>query len=110
MDKDRLHKDLIKLGDMMGDGLHYEDPWIAKEYRKTAKALYPEMYPKKQRKPTQRIIKTLKVCNCGAIGWTFKRFPPDKVQLYCKGCDRHSEIVENNSMARDSWNASFNAR
>ncbi len=39
--KARLHKQLVKLGDMMGDGLHHEadGKWIAKEYKKTLKAL-----------------------------------------------------------------------
>lgn len=31
----------IKLGDMMGDGLHYEEPWIAKEYKRLSKILIP---------------------------------------------------------------------
>lgn len=41
---DYLHRQLIKLGDMMGDGLHYEEPWIAKEYAKIAKLLMPEHF------------------------------------------------------------------
>ncbi|MCG7545347.1 hypothetical protein MHM93_14295 [Pseudoalteromonas sp. MM17-2] len=42
--KERLHRQLVRLGDMMGDGLHHEPDgkWIAKEYRRVAKALgYP---------------------------------------------------------------------
>ena len=40
-DSDYLHHQLVKLGDMMGDGLHHEPDgkWIAKEYKKIAKAL-----------------------------------------------------------------------
>lgn len=41
---DYLHRQLVKLGDMMGDGLHYEEPWIAKEYARVAKQLMPEHY------------------------------------------------------------------
>ncbi|MFA7100068.1 MAG: hypothetical protein WC143_08345 [Eubacteriales bacterium] len=39
--KDRLYSQLIKLGDMMGDGMHYEPDgkWIEKEYKQTMKAL-----------------------------------------------------------------------
>jgi len=44
-----LQRQLIKLGDMMGDGLHHESPWIAKEYRKVAKRLFPNMYSSKQK-------------------------------------------------------------
>lgn len=46
----RLHRDLIKLGDMMGDGLHHEPDgkWIEQEYRRTAKALgYDVTRPRK---------------------------------------------------------------
>ena len=39
--KARLHKQLVKLGEMMGDGLHLEPDgkWIAKDYKKILKAL-----------------------------------------------------------------------
>lgn len=42
-DNDHLHRQLIKLGDMMGDGLHYESDgkWIEKEYTKICKILHP---------------------------------------------------------------------
>lgn len=41
MDKDFLHRQLVKLGDMMGDGLHKEPDgkWISREYAKIAKQL-----------------------------------------------------------------------
>lgn len=41
MDKDLLEDRLVRLGDMMGDGLHLEPEgkWIEKEYKKTLKAL-----------------------------------------------------------------------
>lgn len=40
-DREYLHRQLVKLGDMMGDGLRHEPDgkWIAKEYKKIAKAL-----------------------------------------------------------------------
>lgn len=67
-----LLNQLVKLGDMMGDGLHHEPDgkWIAKEYRKIAKILYPEMYKvDKQRaeRKKQRVIEYLKEnkCACG---------------------------------------------
>jgi hypothetical protein len=107
MNRDYLHRQLIKLGDMMGDGLHHEEPWIAKEYTKIAKILYPEMYPRKQRKPTQSAIRTLRQCDCGNKGWTFERHPPDGVRFSCKQCSRKSEICKTNTLARDSWNNTF---
>ncbi|MDA3734109.1 hypothetical protein PBV87_21780 [Niameybacter massiliensis] len=40
-DNDFLLNQLVKLGDMMGDGLHHEPDgkWIEKEYRKVAEQL-----------------------------------------------------------------------
>ena len=40
-DNDFLHRQLIRLGDMMGDGLHHEPDgkWISKEYKRISKAL-----------------------------------------------------------------------
>ena len=40
-DKDYLYSQLIRLGDMMGDGLHHEPDgnWISKEYRQICKQL-----------------------------------------------------------------------
>lgn len=37
--KAHLHRQLVKLGDMMGDGLHLEPDgkWISKEYKQGAK-------------------------------------------------------------------------
>ena len=51
MDKDKafLYRQLIKLGDMMGDGLHYEPggKWISKEYKQIARVL--GLNPKKRK-------------------------------------------------------------
>ena len=107
-EKSRLHKDLIKLGDMIGDGLHYEDPSISREYRKVAKQLYPEMYPSKKRKPSQQFIRTLKECDCGAKGWSFTRYQNGNVGLKCKQCNKDTGECQSNSDARDKWNALFN--
>lgn len=50
MDRDFLHHQLVKLGDMLGDGLGYEEPWIGKEYRKIYNLLYPPTKEEKQAK------------------------------------------------------------
>ena len=44
-DNEHLWRQFCRLGEMMGDGLHYEPDgkWIAKEYRQLAKILIPEM-------------------------------------------------------------------
>ncbi|MCR0327592.1 hypothetical protein MKA58_09345 [[Clostridium] innocuum] len=40
-EQDILYQRLIRLGEMIGDGLHYEPggSWITKEYKRTARAL-----------------------------------------------------------------------
>lgn len=56
-----LSSQLIKLGDMMGDGLHHEPDgyWIAKEYRRISKILYPEMYKDLRKAKNAAIDKTI---------------------------------------------------
>lgn len=75
--KKRLHSNLVKLGDMMGDGLHHEPDgrWIAVEYRKTLRAL--GMLPKTKRnvsginKAMERRVKEVQCPKCqGALKQT----------------------------------------
>lgn len=65
----------IKLGDMMGDGLHHEEPWIAKEYKKLAKILIPDLRETEKKRRVNKnesinlqIAEKLKAdkCNCGS--------------------------------------------
>lgn len=64
----------IKLGDMMGDGLHHEEPWIAKEYKKLAKILIPGLKETEKKRRVNKnesinlqVAEKLKTdkCNCG---------------------------------------------
>lgn len=67
-----------RLGEMIGDGLHYEEPWISKEYKKLAKILLPlseeeKEYYKRMRKIKnenidKQIFERLKTdrCSCGS--------------------------------------------
>lgn len=74
--RDMLHRQLIQLGDMMGDGLHYEPggKWIVREYNKIAKAIIPEIAEKYRKirqmkaKAVNESMKKLlaeKKCPCG---------------------------------------------
>lgn len=58
--EERLYSQLVKLGDMMGDGLHLEPggKWIRSEYRKIARALGLTL-PSKARKRTPESIKEI---------------------------------------------------
>ncbi|MCU6214465.1 hypothetical protein [Enterobacter bugandensis] len=48
-----LHKQLIKLGDMMGDGMHLEPggSWIKKDYARVARALGNAMPSTRRKRP-----------------------------------------------------------
>ncbi|EPV7678106.1 hypothetical protein PO591_20700 [Escherichia coli] len=52
-----LHQRLIQLGDMMGDGLHYErdGQWITREYKATLRALGLLKAPKRKHNPTKTL-------------------------------------------------------
>jgi len=73
MDKDLLEDRLVRLGDMMGDGLHLEPggKWIEKEYKQTLKAL-GLLEPVKRKTNSEKInefmakrLKEVK-CTCGS--------------------------------------------
>lgn len=67
-----------RLGEMIGDGLHYEDPWISKEYSRLQKILIPETKEEKEYKRKIRKAKNESInkqvaerllidkCSCGS--------------------------------------------
>ena len=71
-------RQFCRLGEMIGDGLHYEESWISKEYKRLQKILLPETefekeYKRKARKLrneslNKQIAERLKTdrCNCGS--------------------------------------------
>lgn len=87
--RQRLGDQLIKLGDMMGDGLHHEadGKWIEKEYKRTFNLLYPE-YAKKRRKQTAininvQIDKLLLTARCSKCQSTLRQSRSGSKILYC---------------------------
>lgn len=100
MDRDFLHNQLVKLGDMMGDGLHHESDgkWIEKEYSKIFNQLYPEHKKELRKKKADRIneqIKNLletKTCPCGG---KLKQSRSGSIILYCEVCDNRFKAVTN---------------
>lgn len=90
-----LHNQLIKLGDMIGDGLHNEPDgrWIEKEYKKIAKIVIPELreQEKERRKKKaihidEQMIKLLswKKCDCGG---NLKQSRSGSKVGYCEKCN-----------------------
>ena len=107
--RESLNKELIKLADIMEtcEPSSQEFKEYNQEYRKAAKLLYPELYPKSIRKPSTGFIRTLHHCTCGSR--TIKlRCIDGKSQFSCNNCERHSEPCETQPLARDSWSKTFN--
>lgn len=100
-DNDFEWRQFVKLGDMMGDGLHHEadGKWITKEYNRLAKILIPEIKESYQQKRKQKTIRTNeqiaklildKKCNCG--GGLEQRRSGTKI-VYCIICDARYKAV-----------------
>lgn len=88
-DRDILHQQLVNLGDMMGDGLHLEKDgrWIAREYRRISKILFPKMFPK--RDTTSRDTAIAEWCKdnpCKGCGGKFKQTRKGSMRVVCTEC------------------------
>lgn len=93
-DNEHLWRQFCKLGEMMGDGLHYEPDgrWIAKEYKKLAKILIPEI---KEENSIRLKLKAANIdaqmadllkgkkCNCGG---EIKQGRSGTRVAYCQNC------------------------
>ena len=93
-DNSFLWSQFCKLGEMMGDGLHYESDgkWISREYNRLAKILIPEIKEtyKKQRKAKssriqEQMEELLKVKKCSCGGQLQQKRKGTKV-CYCVDC------------------------
>ncbi|TDE19268.1 hypothetical protein E1100_25755 [Vibrio owensii] len=95
--KDYLHRNLIKLGDMMGDGLHHEadGKWIEVEYRRTLKAL--GMLPKRRNNTAiinERMIQRVKDVNCGHCQGQLKQTRSGSKRAACQSCGRRWQLLK----------------
>ena len=102
MDRDRLHNQLVNLGDMMGDGLHHEPDgkWIEKEYSKIFNTLYPEVkkerriaQSKKTNEQMENLLK-LKKCSCGG---DLKQSRSGSIIAYCQTCNMRYKAKKNSN-------------
>lgn len=87
--KDRLHRDLVKLGDMMGDGLHLEPDgkWISTEYRRICRAL-GYTAPRRNRTDAinERMAERVKEVNCQLCQGELKQSRSGSMKAICKRC------------------------
>ena len=94
-DREFLINQLIKLGDMMGDGLHYEPDgaWISREYRKIFKKLYPEMFPKKDlSKRNKSVDKWCLSHKCQLCGGDLKQTKKGSLRVICLKCNQKFQL------------------
>jgi len=98
--KDCLHKRLVKLGDMMGDGLHHEPGggWIRKEYRETLRALgYPVGAKKKSNRSSEineRMKQRVKEVCCGHCGGKLNQTRSGSKRAVCSDCGSKWQLLK----------------
>ncbi len=95
--KNRLHNQLIKLGEMMGDGLHLEPggKWIEKEYKLAAKAL--GLLPKKKNNNAainERMIQRVKECQCGKCHGQLSQTRKGSKRAQCAQCGTKWQLLK----------------
>ena len=84
-----LHNQLIKLGDMMGDGLHLEPggKWIEQEYSKIARALgYSKPKANNSSAINEGMGKALEKARCSKCGGTMKQTRSGSLRAECLSC------------------------
>lgn len=100
--KERLHRQLIRLGDMIGDGQHHEPDgkWISREYKKTAQAL--GILPKRKRDIKgidERVAEALARTSCpkedckGHLSQTRS----GSYRVKCSGCNNKYQLASKKS-------------
>ncbi|WP_233979584.1 hypothetical protein [Pectobacterium versatile] len=102
-DRDFLHRQLVKLGDMIGDGLHYESDgkWIPKEYRRVAKALGYDMPATKNPHNEEmtieinaRMAARISEVSCKACGGELKQVRSGSMRASCKKCGAKFQLMK----------------
>ncbi|NRB79176.1 MAG: hypothetical protein HRU38_10975 [Saccharospirillaceae bacterium] len=98
-DKDRLHGQLIKLGDMMGDGLHHEPDgkWIAKEYRQISKALGlipPKKSTNNSAQINERMAERIKQVDCPNCQQELKQTRSGSMKAKCISCGSKYSLLK----------------
>jgi len=95
--KSHLHRQLVKLGDMMGDGLHHEPDgkWIEVEYRRVLKAL--GMLPKRKNNSeaiNQQMSQRVKDVRCGKCQGELKQTRSGSKRAFCVSCNSKWQLLK----------------
>lgn len=87
--KDRLNRRLVRLGDMMGDGLHHEPDgkWIEKEYKSVLRSL--GIGPKRRNRAgiiNENMERRIKDAKCGKCEGRLKQTRSGSMRASCLDC------------------------
>jgi len=91
-----LHSQLVKLGDMMGDGLHHEPDgeWISEEYRKICVALG---YTKPKKRDifavNEKMAERVKAVSCKKCGGELSQTRSGSMRAKCKNCGSKFQLL-----------------
>lgn len=88
-DQKFLHNQLVKLGDMMGDGLHLEPggKWIEREYKKVAKALgYGPPRVNNSKQINEAMAEKVKTVKCPKCSGELKQTRSGALRVKCLSC------------------------
>jgi hypothetical protein len=92
-----LHNQLIKLGDMMGDGLHLEPDgkWISSEYRKICKTLgYIKPTKRNVSGINERMAQRTKDVSCGKCGGNLIQTRSGSKRAKCESCGAKWQLLK----------------
>ena len=101
--KDHLHRQLCRLGEMMGDGLHHEPDgkWIPKEYRKVMKAL--GILPKRRNNSeaiNKAMVDRLEYAKCPGCQGSFVQTRSGSRRGKCVGCGARYQLLKTRKRKR----------
>lgn len=93
-DKQHLHRQLVKLGDMMGDGLHLEPggKWISRDYSRVMRAL--GMGPARANNSAainERMAKALPTMKC-ECGGALRQTRSGSMRAQCVDCRQRYQV------------------
>jgi hypothetical protein len=93
----RLLGQLVKLGDMMGEGLHHESDgkWISNEYKKVCKDLgYIQSKPRQTTAINEAIITRLASVRCTKCEGQLKQTRSGSKRAICISCDAKFQVLK----------------
>lgn len=96
-EKDMLHKQLVKLGDMIGDGLADEPGggWINREYKKTLIALGYMPKIKRDNSEVDRLMaKRVIFCICTQCQGSLKQTRSGSMRASCIDCGAKHQLLK----------------